>query len=135
MHWDNLSLEMIHMWCPWKLYNFQDPLLSLSCPQFFHPHNLGRPISKETPPPPVPSPNDNQSIKRKHNTIKSIGWLLYVIKSFFQVNFRFQYQLISLVLLSFDFFLFNWSLTICFSVTLYSCVCFCQKISRNDCYL
>ena len=33
-------------------------------PKFFHPLELGRPISKDAP---SPFPNDNQSIKRKHN--------------------------------------------------------------------
>ena len=33
--------------------------------------------------------------------------LLYVIRSFLQVGFRFQYQLINLVWLSLDFFLFS----------------------------
>ena len=45
--------------------------------------------------------------------------LLYVIRSFLQVGFLFQYQLINLIWLSFDFFSFTWSLTICF---LYSVV-------------
>ena len=31
-------------------------------PKLFHPLDLGRPISNETP-----LPNDNQSVKRKHN--------------------------------------------------------------------
>ena len=48
--------------------------------------------------------------------------LLYVIRSFLQVGFRFQYQLINLVWLSLDFFLFSWSLPICFFVVLYSYV-------------
>ena len=38
------------------------PLVYL-CPEFFHPLNLGRPISNEPP----PSSNDNQTIKRKHS--------------------------------------------------------------------
>ena len=38
----------------------------------------------------APSPNDKQSIKK--NIIQ--GWPLYVIRSFLQVSFRFQYQLI-----------------------------------------
>ena len=40
------------------------------------------------------------------------GWLLHVIRTFLQVGFRFQYQPINLVWLSFDFFSFSWSLTI-----------------------
>ena len=38
-----------------------------------------------------------------------LGWLLYVIRSFLQVGFRFQYQLINLVWLSIDFFSFSWN--------------------------
>ena len=64
------------------------PLVHLR-PEFFHPLHVRRPISKE----PFPSPNDNQSIKRKLNP----RWLLYVIRPFLQVGFRFQYQLINLV--------------------------------------
>ena len=73
------------------------------CPKFLHFLDLEHPISNKPP-----SPNNNQSIKRKHNprmTItKNIRELLHVIRSFLQVGFRFQYQLINLVLLSIDFF-------------------------------
>ena len=68
----------------------------------------------------------------KENIIQ--GWLLYVIESFLEVGFRFQYQLINLAWLSFDFFSFSWSLTICFFVALYFCVQL-SKISRNVFYL
>ena len=123
---------MIHMWHPWQLSNFQDPPPPLTiCIQ-----NSSNPLTldvrfqtKQPPPPPplAPFQNDNQSLK------KSIiqGWLSFVITSFFQVGFRFQYQLINLVWLPFDFFSFNWGLTICFFVTLYSWVCSWPKISRN----
>ena len=40
-----------------------------------------------------------------------------------------------IVWLSFDFFSFNWSLTICLLVALYSCLCGCPKTSRNVFYL
>ena len=43
----------------------------------------------------------------KENIIQ--GWVLYVIRSFLQVDFCSQYQLINLVWLSTDFFLFSWS--------------------------
>ena len=76
-------------------------------PKFFH-LNLGRPISNEHP---LLYMITNQL---EENIIQ--GWLWYVIRSFLQVGFRFQHQLINLVLLSFDFFLFIWSLTICFFV-------------------
>ena len=56
-------------------------------------------------------------------------WLLYIIGSFLQVGLRFQYQI------SFGFFSLSWSLTICFFVALYSCVCSCPKILRNIFYL
>ena len=70
------------------------------------------------------NPPLNQSMKRKHNPRMNI----YVIRSFLQVGFRFQYQLINLVWLSFDFFSFSWSLTIYFFVALYSCVCSCPRV-------
>ena len=41
-----------------------------------------------------------------------LGWLLYVIRSFLQVGFRFQYQLINLVWLSIDFFSFSWNILV-----------------------
>ena len=69
----------------------------------------------------------------KENILR--GWLLYIIRSFLQVGFHFQYQLINLVWLSFDFLSFNWSFIICFFVALYSCVSNCLKISRNVFYL
>ena len=51
------------------------------------------------------------------------GWLLHVIRSFLQVSFCFQYQLINLSWLSFDSFSFSWNLTICiFVACLYSYV-------------
>ena len=56
-------------------------------------------VQLQTKPP--PSPNDNQSIKRKYNP--------RIIRSFLQVGFCFQYQLINLVWLSVDFFSFSWS--------------------------
>ena len=108
---------MAHIWCSSKLSNFQEP----------HPPCLT--TSKILPPPwpwtsnfKRPSLNDNQL---KENIIQ--GWLLYVIRSSLQVGFLFQFQLINLIWLSFDFFLSSWSLTICFFVALYSCVCSCPK--------
>ena len=114
---------MIHIWRPWKLSSFQDP----PPPKFFHPLDIGRPISNGSPPLQMIT---NQF---KENIIQR--WLLYVIRSFIQVRFRFQYQFINLVWLSFDFFSFSWSLIICFLVALYSWVCSCPKISRNVFYL
>ena len=56
---------------------------------------LGRSISTNS----AHSSYDNQSIKRKNNPRMTI----YVIRSFLQVGFRFQHQLINLVWLSVDF--------------------------------
>ena len=83
---------------------FSTPLVQL-CPTFFHPLDLGRPISNDPPSPPLASPNDNQSIKRRYNSRTTIIW------SFIKVGFRFQYQLINLVWLSIGFFPFSWSQT------------------------
>ena len=51
--------------------NFQDyiPLVQLR-PKFFVPLDLGRPISNDLP----PFPNDNQSVKKKHNPRITITW-------------------------------------------------------------
>ena len=68
--------------------------------KFFHPFDLRHPISNEPAP---PSPNDKQLIKRKYKPRMTI----YVIRSFLQVGFRFQYQFVSLVWFSFDFFSFS----------------------------
>ena len=66
----------------------------------------------------------------KENIIQ--GWLLYVIESFLEVGFRFQYQLINLAWLSFDFFSFSWSLTFYFLVSGFILLCVqLSKISRN----
>ena len=70
------------------------------CPKFFHPVDLGRPISNEPP----TSHLQMVTNQLKDNIIQ--GWLLYIIRSFLQVDFRIQYQLINLVWLSFDFFCF-----------------------------
>ena len=101
-------------------------------PKFFQPLVLGRTILNGHPPPPLRHPLQMRTNQRKVNIIQ--GWLLYllhVICSILQVRFRFQYPLINLVWLSFDFFSFNWSLTICFFISLYPCVYSCPKISRN----
>ena len=83
--------------------NFQDP--PTTCPV----------TSKILPPlwpwmsnyPQTPLPLQMITNQLKGNII--LGWLLYVIKSFLQVGFHFQYQLINLVWLSIDFFSFSWS--------------------------
>ena len=52
-------------------------------------------------------PNDNYSIKKKHNS-----WMTIICWSFLRVCFRFRYELINLVWLSIDFFSFSWSQTL-----------------------
>ena len=78
-----MTFGAIHIWRPWKVFNFRDhpPLL---CPatKILPSHDLGRPIANEAPLPLHSSPNDNQSVKRKHN----LGMTLYVIRSFLQVD-------------------------------------------------
>ena len=122
------TLGMIHIWHPWKLSNFEDPQPPLS----IYVQNSYTPLTldinfKQTP-----------SLQMITNQIRENiiqGWLLYVIRSFLQVRYHFQYQLINLVCLSFDFFPFSWSLIVCFFMALYSCVCGCPKISQNVFYL
>ena len=70
------------------------------CPILFHPLDLRRPIPNK--PHPL-SPNDNQPIKRKHNSRMTM--ICYQV---FPSGRRFfQYQLINLVWLSVDFFPFS----------------------------
>ena len=118
---------MIHIWRSWKLSDFQYP--PPPCPS----------TSKILPPPwPWTSNFKRNSPQMITNQLKKSiiqEWLLYVIRSFLQVGFRFQYQLINLVWLLFDFFSFSWSLTICFFMALYCWVCNYPKISRNVFYL
>ena len=115
------TLGMIHIWCPWKLSNFQDPPPTLSIYVQDSSTLLTSDIQFQITRPPLQMITN----QLKENVIQ--GWLIYVIKSFLQVGFHFQYQLINLVWLSFDFFSFSWSLTICFFVALYSCLCSCPK--------
>ena len=113
---------MIHTWSPWKLSSFQDP--PSPCPsssKILQPPWPWPFFLSEVAP---PSPNYNQFIKRKHNPRVNIR-----SKTFLQVGFHFQYQLINLLWISFDFLSFSWSFTICYFVALYSCVCSCQICS------
>ena len=95
------TLEMIHMWRPWKLSNFQDPPPPLSI--YFQNSStpLALDVQFQTKPPLQMITN-----QLKENIIQ--GWLLRVIRPFLQVGFRFQYQLINLIWLSLDFFSFRW---------------------------
>ena len=70
-----------------KIAQFSKALTPLAHlrPKFFHPIDLGRPISNELP----PIPKDNQSIKRKHNPRMNImqyqvllsGWLSFSVST------------------------------------------------------
>ena len=79
-----------------KFWRPPTPLVQLH-PNFFHPLVLGT----------NPSPSQMTANQLKENVIE--GWLLYLVRSFLQFGFHFQYQLINLVWLSIDFFSFSWS--------------------------
>ena len=84
------------------------PLVHLR-PTFSHSLKLWRPVSNNQTTLPL-----LQMITRQLKESIIQGWLLYVIRSFLQVGFPFQYQLINLVWLS-----FGWCLTTCFFVASY----------------
>ena len=118
---------MMHIWSPRKLSNFQEPWTP-------YPSK-----SKLIPPPWRPISNDPHPFLQmitnqlKENIIQR--WLLYVTKSFLQVSFHFQYQLINLAWLFFDFFSSCWSLTICFFVALYFCVQLPKNVTKYLLYM
>ena len=116
---------MTHIWRPWKLSNFQVPPPPCQFTSKIFPLPWSWTSNFKWTHPPL----QMKTNRLKENIIE--GWLLCVIGSFLQIGFRFHYQLINLVWLSFDFFSFSCSLTFCFFVDLYSCVCSCPKISRN----
>ena len=120
---------MIHIWCPWKLSNFYD----LPHPLSIYVQTSSTPLFLEVRFQTNPPPFLMITNQLKQNIIQ--GWLLRVTRSFLQVSFCFQYHLINLVWLFFDFFSFSWSFTTCFLVALYSCVYSCTKISRNHTWL
>ena len=102
-------LGIIQIWRLWKLFNFQDHHRSCwSTPKILPLPWPWTSNFKRTP------PLQMITNQLKENIIQ--GLLFYVIRSFLQVDFRFQYQLINLVWLSFDFFSFSWRLNICFFV-------------------
>ena len=112
----------MHIWSPRKLSNFQEPW----------------PNSKLIPPPWRPISNDPPPFLQmitnqlKENIIQR--WLLYVTKSFLQVSFHFQYQLINLAWLFFtSFHLAEASLSA--FLWLYTFVCNCPKMLRNIFYI
>ena len=95
-----------HM-APKKMVQFSVPL---------HLHSLCPPTSKILPPPWSSTSNFKrilrfQMIANQLKENKTQGWLLYAIRSFLQVGFRFQSQLINLDCLPTGFFPFSWSET------------------------
>ena len=101
--WDTLQYGTIHICRPWKLPNFQ--VGGPTCPgtsKILPPHWPWMFNFSQTP-----SPLQMITNQLEGNII--LGWLLYVINSFLQVGFHFQYRLINLVWLSIDFFSFSWS--------------------------
>ena len=125
-----VTLGMIHIWRQWKLSNFQyaPPLLS------FYVQNVSTPLVQlQTIHTHTHTPRQVITDQLKENVIQ--WWIIYAVRSFFQIGFRFKYQLINLLWLSFDFFSFSWSVNICFFMALNSCVCSCPKISQNVFYL
>ena len=120
---DESRLGMIHTWHPWKLSNCQDPPHPLS----IYVQNSSTPLTSDVQfqaNPPL-SPNDNQSIKRKHNPRMNI--ICY--QALPSGRFLFSVSNINLVWLSFDISPFSCSLTFCYFVALYSCVYSCQLCS------
>ena len=114
---------MMHIWHPRKLSNFQDPTPPLS----IYVQSSSTPLTFDV------QFQTNSPLHMIFNQLKEViiqGLLLHVIRSFLQVGVRFQYQFINLARLSFDLFSFSWSLTICFFVALYSCVCSCPKVLK-----
>ena len=95
----------IHIRRPWKLSNFQDPppRLSSYVQNSSNPSTLDVQFQTNSPPLQMIT---SQLHQLKWNII--LGWLLYVIRSFLQVGFPFQYQLINILWLSIAFISFSW---------------------------
>ena len=91
----------VHENCP----IFKTPLLHPPCPATSKILPTPWPWTSNFKRNPLPLQMITKQLKR--NVI--LGWLLYVIRSFLQFGFPFQYQLINFVRLSIDFVLFSWS--------------------------
>ena len=101
-----VTLETIHIWGLRKLSNFQDP----PPPLYSYVQNSSTPLILDVefqtnPPLPLSLLMITGQSKEKHNPRMTYMF----IRSFPQVSFRFQYQIIDLVWLSIDFFSFSWS--------------------------
>ena len=88
-----------------KLSNFQDAPPPLS----IYDQNSFTPLTSDvqfqpTPPQTTPSLPTLQMMNNQFKENIMQGLVSYVISSLFQFGFRFQYQLINLVWISFDFF-------------------------------
>ena len=85
---------MVHVWRPWKLSNFQDPLphLLIYVQNSSTPLNLN--LQFQTTPLPPPASLQMITNQLKENIIQA--WLLQVIRSFFQVDFCFQHNSLTL---------------------------------------
>ena len=85
---------MVHIWRPWKLYNFQDPLTPL--PIYVQNSSIPLNLNLQFQTIPLPSLASLQMITNqlKENIIQA--WLLQVIRSFFQINFCFQHNSLTL---------------------------------------
>ena len=131
IHWRIFQKRILQLdvgltiWITCDLFRDDTHMVSMKIFQFlWPPPPLSMYLQFQTNPAPLSlplplSPNDKQSIKRRHNPRIT----KYLARSFLQVGFCFQYQLINLVWLFFDFFSFNWSLTTSFFVALYSLLC------------
>ena len=123
---------MTHILPPWKLFNFQDPPtpLSIYIQTFFILLTLD--VQFQTNP---SSPNENQSIKRKHNP--RINIICYQVLPSGRLSFSaFVFSINSVILSGFpltSFHLVEASLS-AYS-WLYILVCSCPKISQNVFYL
>ena len=113
---------MIHIWRPWKLSNFQDPLPPLSIYIQNSSISLTLDVEFQTNPPPLQMITN----QLKDNIIR--GWILYVIRSFLQVGFRFQSQLINLVCLSLTSF---HSAEKPHYLLFYDFILLCMQLSKN----
>ena len=108
-----------------------NPLVHLR-PKFFNSLDLEPPISNEPP-----SPNDNQSFKRKHNPRMTI--VCYQVlppgRLTFSVSCLAFLWLLFSILFSVSCLAFLWLSHYPFFVTLYSFVSSCPKIPRNVFFL
>ena len=60
-------LRMIHIWRPWKISNFREPPPLIPLSIYVQTYSTPLTLHVQFEMNPLSSPNDNQSIKRKHN--------------------------------------------------------------------